>query len=146
MKNNLLIPLRGRASRLFFKIALTLFFYSMRPTSAMAAVEELDASMSGYAARMAIALVILGIAGYLAAKWAPGRFRASAGGKLKLLGTLNLGRDMVYIIRTGPDVVAILAGRTGGTVIGRWSGEEWDECGDDLENGARSKDTPHGGR
>jgi hypothetical protein len=129
MKNNLLSSLLGRALRLSPQIALTLFFCSLLPREALSATEEFDATLSGYILRMVIALVILAVAGYLAVRFIPGRLGASSKGRLKLLGALNLGRDMVYIIQTGPDVVAVFAGRSGAAVIGRWSQDEWEDCG-----------------
>jgi hypothetical protein len=33
---------------------------------------------------------------------------------------------MMYIVKTGPDVIAFWAGRNGSAVLGRWSLEEWE--------------------
>jgi hypothetical protein len=72
-------------------------------------------------------VLILAVAGYAAVRFVPGRFRMGAQGRLRTLGALNLGRDMVYIVQTGPEVVALLVGRAGSVVIGRWSAEEWED-------------------
>jgi hypothetical protein len=121
--------------RLFIKMALTPFFFAPFAGAAYAAVEDVDASLAGYVARMVLALAILCVAGYLAVRFAPGRFRTRSAGRLKLIGALNVGRDMVYVIQAGPDVIAVLSGKNGATVLGRWSGEEWDDDGKDERGG-----------
>ncbi len=51
-----------------------------------------------------------------------------------ILASLSLGRDVIFIVRCGPDVIAILSGKSGGRAIGRWRYEEWmagaEEAGD----------------
>jgi len=44
-----------------------------------------------------------------------------AKGAVGLLASLSLGRDVIFIVRCGPDVIALLSGK----VIGRWRYEEW---------------------
>ena len=104
-------------------MALTLFFLA----SPARAASEFDAAFSGYVTRMLLALAVLGLAGYAAVRFLPGRFSAGARGNIKILGMLNVGRDMVFIVRTGPEVVSFVSGRAGVTVLGRWSLEEWDD-------------------
>jgi len=93
----------------------------------MSADYTYDEALTGYVTRMILALLILGAAGYAAVKYLPGRFSASGKGHLKVMGSLPLGRDMVYIVKTGPHVVAFFSGKTGQSVLGRWSLEEWDD-------------------
>jgi hypothetical protein len=116
---------RSRALRLFAKWALTLFFL-VAERVALAASPEFDEVFSGYVTRIVLALAILGLLGYAAVKFLPGRFGSPSRVHLKLIGTLNLGRETIYIVRTGPDVVAFLSCRGGATVLGRWGAEEWD--------------------
>jgi hypothetical protein len=120
-------------------MALTLFFSAPLVGVASAAVGDIDASLTGYVTRMVLALVILCACGYLAVRYMPGRFKAGWGGRLKLIGTLNLGRDIVYVIQVGPDVIAVLSGKNGAIVIGRWSGEEWDDDGKDDCGGQKDR-------
>jgi hypothetical protein len=91
------------------------------------AVEDFDAAFSGYVARVVIALLLLGVLAYFALKFLPGRFGAMSRGHIKIICAANLGRDMMYIARLGPEVVAFLCGRFGSVVLGRWSAEEWDD-------------------
>ena len=119
---------------------MPLFFLTAADPAA--AVGEFDAAFSGYVARMILALSILGALGYVAVKFLPGYFAAGSRGHIKILGAASLGRDVVYITRTGPEVVAFISGRAGATVLGRWSLEEWD----DYEAGAKFKETPPRGK
>lgn len=111
--------------------ALTLFFLTVADPAIAAG--EFDAAFSGYIARMILALAILGALGYVAVKFLPGYFAAGSRGHIKILGAASLGRDVIYITKTGPEVVAFISGRAGATVLGRWSLEEWG----DYEAGAK---------
>jgi hypothetical protein len=59
---------------------------------------------------------------------------------LQVIAASSLGRDMVYIVRTGPQVAAILVSRSGSVVIGRWSAEEWDDYESAAEAAGRGSD------
>ncbi|GHV28865.1 hypothetical protein FACS1894167_06990 [Synergistales bacterium] len=83
-------------------------------------------TLSGYLMRILIAFALLGGAGYAAAKFLPKRFGWKGGGKLRVIGALSLGRDMVYVIRVGPEVIAVFSGKSSTEVIGQWSFDEWD--------------------
>ena len=113
------------------KPALTLFFlifgvWSLLPPVVVSAAEEsYDVTLSGYVSRMVLALLLFAVAGYLAVKYLPGRFRLGAAGKIRLVGAMNVGRDMIYIVQTGPQVVALFVGKASSSVIGRWTAEEW---------------------
>jgi hypothetical protein len=115
---------RLRALGLFAKGALTLFF--LATAKAAAAAPEFDEAFSGYVTRMLLALVVLGLLGYVAVKFLPGRFGSPSRGHLKVISAISLGRETIYIVKTGPDVVAFLSGRGEATVLGRWGAEEWD--------------------
>ena len=99
----------------------------LAPSLALADARDFDATLTGYAVKMFLALFFLGAAGFAAVRFLPGKYRAGGKGRLKLLGALNLGRDVVYLVRIGPDVIALVSGKTGSSVVGRWSAEEWDD-------------------
>lgn len=107
--------------------SLALALCVLVPSLSWADARDFDANLAGYVARMFLALFILGAVGFAAVKVLPGKFRAAARGRLKLVGALNLGRDVIYLVRVGPDVIALFAGRAGSTVLARWSAEEWDD-------------------
>ena len=45
---------------------------------------------------------------------------------VEILSSLRLnGRDMFFVLRCGPDVIAFTDGERGACFMGRWSYEEW---------------------
>ncbi|MDR1472285.1 MAG: hypothetical protein LBS75_07155 [Synergistaceae bacterium] len=107
---------------------MTLFFLSSSAEIVLAASDiDRDISLGSYVTKMIIALLVFSAAGYALARYLPGGIGRGAVGKLRLVAALSLGRDMLYIVRTGPQVVALFVGRSSSTVVGRWSAEEWDD-------------------
>ncbi|MDR3165074.1 MAG: hypothetical protein LBU13_05815 [Synergistaceae bacterium] len=117
--------MRKRAAGLIFSGISALFF--LEETAGAAEIEELNAAFLGYAAKMIVALLLLGAFAYLALKFLPRRLGSASRSHIKIIGAVNLGRDTLYISRLGPEVVAFLSGRAGSVVLGRWSAEEWDD-------------------
>ena len=44
---------------------------------------------------------------------------------VKMMASLPLGKDVFFVLRCGPDVLAVASGPTGTRLIGRWKHEEW---------------------
>jgi hypothetical protein len=141
-----------RALRLIVVAALALFFCIYAGCSLCVASEDaapripsLDGSLMGYIGRMALALLLLGAAGYGAAKFLPGFFKGGGPQRPRVIGALSLGRDVVYILQTGPDVVAFFVGKGGSLLLGRWSLDEWEDYEASLSGvereGQRTKDS-----
>jgi hypothetical protein len=148
-----------RALRLFLSGALTLFFLALPVLATsdfdaaatldvaasesdaavlpVAAAPTIDTMLAEFTTKMILAVAVLGLLGYAAVKFLPGRWGTGGHGHIKVMGMLNVGRDMIYIVKTGPDVVAFVSGRTGPAVLGRWSLEEWD----DYEAAASARDS-----
>jgi hypothetical protein len=118
---------RKRAAGLILAGISALFFLEKAALSAGETADDFNAAFSGYVAKMVLALLLLGALAYFALKFLPGRLGAMSRGHIKVLGAVNLGRDMVYIARLGPEVVAFLCGRAGSVILGKWSAEEWDD-------------------
>jgi hypothetical protein len=116
-----------RALGLLLQAALTLFFLALNEGVSLAAPADFDYAITGYVTRMMLALLLLGAVGYGVAKFLPRRFGAASRGHIKIIAALSLGRDIMYIVQTGPHVVAFLTGRTGAVVLNRWSVEEWED-------------------
>lgn len=125
-------PDKGRALGQLSFLPLTLFFYIVSSAPLLAADESFDTSISSYVAKMALSILLLMLLGFLAVRFLPGRIKGGAQGRLKLLGALSLGRDAVYLVQVGPDVVAMLVSRTGPLVLGRWSLDEWAEDHEEI--------------
>ena len=47
------------------------------------------------------------------------------GAVVKLLASLPLGKDALFVVRCGPDVIAFTLGTGGACLMGRWRYEEW---------------------
>ncbi|MDR1579306.1 MAG: hypothetical protein LBS35_03030 [Synergistaceae bacterium] len=130
--------MRKRAVGLILTGISTLFFLERAAHSAGVETEDFNSAFSGYVAKMVLALLLLGALAYFALKFLPGRLGPMSRGHIKIIGAVNLGRDMMYIARLGPEVVAFLCGRAGSIVLGRWSAEEWDDY-----EAARIQPEPH---
>ena len=44
---------------------------------------------------------------------------------VKLMASLPLGKDVFFVLRCGPDVIALTSGNNGTRLIGRWKYEDW---------------------
>ena len=75
--------------------------------------------------RISLSLALLALAGYGAVLYSRRRVPKGTSGNLKVLASLPLGRDVLFLVRCGPDVIAITTGSSGSRVIGRWKYEEW---------------------
>lgn len=103
------------------------------PAAAFASSAETP-SLTSYLLKVGLSLVLLAAAGYAVVYFSDKREPLRAKGVLVILASLSLGRDVIFIVRCGPDVIAILSGKSGGRAIGRWRYEEWmagvEEAGD----------------
>jgi hypothetical protein len=125
-------------------VAATLFFWAAAagPSAAAEAAEDLTGAMTEYVTKMILALLLLCAAGYAAVKYLPGRLGGRGARHLKVISAVSLGREMVYIVKTGPEIVALFSGKAGAVVLGRWSLEEWDDYGEaSLNFPARPEET-----
>lgn len=44
---------------------------------------------------------------------------------VKIMASLPVGKDVFFVLRCGPDVIALTSGHTGTRLMGRWKYEEW---------------------
>mgnify|MGYP006887393219 FL=1 len=81
-------------------------------------------NMTTYLIRVVIALSILGGASWILVHYVrPGKaFKQDS--RLQVLSTLRLGREVLYVVKCGPDVLALLVG-SNSKVVGKWGYEEW---------------------
>ncbi|MDR1514105.1 MAG: flagellar biosynthetic protein FliO [Synergistaceae bacterium] len=147
--------MRKRALRLIGMAALALFFCicaecpiyaaSQASEDVVPQIQSLDSSLTGYIGRMLLALALFGAVGYGAAKFLPRFFKSGGAGRMRVIGALSLGRDAVYILQVGPDVVALFVGKGGSVLLGKWSLDEWEDYDASLSPGAhegqRTKDS-----
>jgi hypothetical protein len=119
--------MRKRAVGLILTGISALFFLVGTAETADFNAADLNDVFLGYVTKIILALLLLGALAYFALKFLPGRLGAMSRGHIKIIGAVNMGRDMMYIVRLGPEVVAFLSGRSASIVLGRWSAEEWDD-------------------
>ena len=85
-----------------------------------------DPSLVSYLTRVSIALVVLALSAVLLVRFAR---RRCAGvrddGAVKLLASLPVGKDVFFVVRCGPDVLAFTSGGGGSRLMGRWTYEDW---------------------
>ena len=137
-----------RALRLISVTALALFFYICGAALLLASSADvlpqppgLGGTLSGYIEKMLLALALFAAIAFAAAKFLPKLFKTGNAGRLCVLGAMSLGRDAVYILQIGPDVVALFVGKSGPALLGRWSMDEWEDYEASLGEGTRSGET-----
>ncbi|MDK2958177.1 MAG: hypothetical protein PWP47_221, partial [Synergistaceae bacterium] len=99
------------------------------PSAAEASSAE-SPSLTGYMIRIGLSLAILALAGYGAVRYSRRAAPLKAKGAVSMLASLPLGKDVLFIVRLGPDVVALASGGAGTRVIGRWRYEDWKQYED----------------
>jgi hypothetical protein len=105
-------------------VAFVLCFFVSSP----AVAADGDFGLGGYLFRVLLAFSILGVAGWALVKFGPRRFNLlRPDPRARVLSLVPLGRSVLYVLRLGPQVVAVLIGKNGAQVLGRWSREEWTE-------------------
>jgi len=83
-------------------------------------------SISTYLSKVVLALVLLAISGWLILYISKRRGWIQKGSdKLYIISSLSLGREIFFVIRCGPEIIAIVTGSSGSRLMGRWSAEEW---------------------
>ena len=100
------------------------------PAAAEASPAE-SPSLTGYMVRIGLSLAILALAGYGMILYSRRTAPLKAKGAVSVLASLPLGKDVLFIVRLGPDVVALASGGAGTRVIGRWRYEDWKQYGDE---------------
>ena len=85
-----------------------------------------DSGLVAYLLRVFLALAILSLCAFFLVRFSRGKMqRAKDGMAVKLLTSLPLGKDVFFVVRCGPDVLAFTLGAGGACLMGRWKYEEW---------------------
>ena len=87
-------------------------------------------SLAAYALRAAVTLLVMSACAWILVKYAKKHNpQLNGSGGTEILTSLRLtGRDMFFVVRCGPDVIAFTVGPAGSCVMGRWSYHEWLEA------------------
>ena len=85
-----------------------------------------DPSLVTYLTRVSLALVLLMLSAALLVRFARRRREGVRDdGAVKLLASLPVGKDVFFVVRCGPDVLAFTSGGGGSRLMGRWTYEDW---------------------
>ena len=85
-----------------------------------------DSSLVAYLLRVFVALAILSLCAFFLVHPSKRKMqRETDGVAVKLLTSLPLGKDVFFVVRCGPDVLAFTLGGGGACLMGRWKYEEW---------------------
>lgn len=86
----------------------------------------MEPDLIAYLARILIALGILSACAVALVRYSKKRSSPEAdGASVKVLTSLPLGKDVFFVVRCGPDVLAFTSGGSGSSLMGRWTYEEW---------------------
>ena len=92
-------------------------------------------SLTGYLFRVVTALAVLSLCAFFLTRNARRGARGKRGNAaVGLLASLPLGKDVLFVVRCGPDVLAFTLGGSGACLMGRWKHEEW-RTAQDSESG-----------
>ncbi|MCL2146259.1 MAG: hypothetical protein FWH52_00505 [Synergistaceae bacterium] len=89
---------------------------------------ELSGSLSigAYLGKVILALVVLAFSGWLFLLVSKRKGWIQKGSEnLYIISSLSLGRDVFFVLRCGPEVIAIVSGPSGTRLMGRWTLKEW---------------------
>ncbi len=85
-----------------------------------------EPDLFAYLTRILIALGVLSACAVVLIRYSKKRGGPEADGvSVKVLTSLPLGRDVFFVVRCGPDVLAFTSGGGGSCLMGRWTYEEW---------------------
>ena len=85
-----------------------------------------DISLVAYLVRVSLALAVLALCALFLVRCSKKRGRGVRDGvAVELLASLPVGRDVFFVVRCGPDVLAFTSGANGTCLMGRWKYEEW---------------------
>lgn len=84
-----------------------------------------EPSLGEYMLRVGVALVVFALVAYLVVRFSGRNGRAFPGKQLALIERLPLGRETVYAVRCGPDIVVFVSGAGGARLLGKWPEERW---------------------
>ena len=83
-------------------------------------------SLGAYLGKVILALVVLAVSCWLFLCISKRKGWIQKGSdKLYIISSLSLGRDVFFIIRCGPEIIAVVTGHSGTKLMGKWKLEDW---------------------
>lgn len=86
--------------------------------------------MSAYLLRAAATLIVMSVCAYFLVRYARKHNPQLNGtGSTEILSSLRLtGRDVFFVVKCGPEVIAFTVGQGGTCLLGRWNYDDWLEA------------------
>jgi hypothetical protein len=106
-----------------FSALLAGFFVFVIQTPSEAATST--SGLTTYFIRVMLALCLLVGISYILIRYIRPSIAVRESHNVKVIAALRLGREMLYIIQCGPDVIALLSGGNNSKVVGKWRKEDW---------------------
>jgi hypothetical protein len=73
-----------------------------------------------------LTLALMGAGAFVFAGWAKKKGWVKRNeAHVKIMASLPLGKDVFFVLRCGPEVLALASGPAGTRLLGRWKHEEW---------------------
>jgi hypothetical protein len=83
-------------------------------------------SLGAYLGKVILALVVMSFTCWLFLYISKRKGWLQKGSdKLYIISSLSIGRDVFFILRCGPEVIAVVTGHSGTRLMGRWKIEDW---------------------
>ena len=84
-------------------------------------------SLAAYVMRAAAVLIAMSACAYVMVRYfKKNNITLNGTREAEILTSLRLtGRDIFFVVRCGPDVIAFTLGQGGACLMGRWSYEDW---------------------
>nr|WP_315101150.1 hypothetical protein [uncultured Fretibacterium sp.] len=79
-----------------------------------------------YLTRVLVALGVLSVSAFVFVRCAKKKNGSDGEGvPVRVLTSLPVGKDVFFVVRCGPDVLAFTSGGGGSRLMGRWTYEDW---------------------
>ena len=90
----------------------------------------MNVSLADYVFKAVTALIVMSVCAFFLVRYAKKNNITLNGTRdAEILTSLRLtGRDIFFVVRCGPEVIAFTVGQGGACVMGRWNYDEWLEA------------------
>ncbi len=85
-----------------------------------------EVDLMSYLVRIVLALIVMSVSAFVFVYFAKNKgWVRQNEAHVKIMASLPLGKDVFFVLRCGPEVIALTSGAAGTRLMGRWNYEEW---------------------
>ncbi len=85
-----------------------------------------EVDLMSYLLRIILALIVMSVSAFIFVYFAKNKgWVRQNEAHVKIMASLPLGKDVFFVLRCGPEVIALTSGAAGTRLMGRWNYEEW---------------------